>query len=116
MIRVAVVGYGYWGPNLVRALHATEGVAVAAICDTDPDRRETARRDHPWLTVRDDALAMPGECGRDGVAIATPVASHPALAAAAIDAGAHVLAVLEAADASMARRGAPVPLPEGAAR
>ena len=91
MIRVGVIGYGYWGPNLVRNFsecHATEVVAVA-------DRRELrlgeARRRHPGIRTMESADELIHAADIDAVAIATPVATHAALALSALKAGKHVL-------------------------
>ena len=47
-LRVGIVGYGYWGPNLVRNFSACPLTEVAAVCDASPARREAvARNDHP---------------------------------------------------------------------
>lgn len=91
MIRVGVIGYGYWGPNLVRNLHATAGVEVARICDADPQRRKAAHADYPWVpTSQDPAQVIEAE-DLQAVAIATPVATHFALGRATLAAGKHVL-------------------------
>lgn len=91
MIGVAVVGYGYWGPNLVRNFMQSEGSTVVAICDRDPERRHVATKLYPAVRCyRDlDALLLDDEV--DAVVIATPVATHVALAMQAIRAGKHVL-------------------------
>jgi predicted dehydrogenase len=90
-MKVAVIGYGYWGPNLVRNFAETPGCEVAGICDLDPDRLALARRRYPSLrtcATCDDLLADPAV---DAVAVATSVSSHFGLAMAALRAGKHVL-------------------------
>ncbi|HEV2902793.1 MAG TPA: Gfo/Idh/MocA family oxidoreductase [Gaiellaceae bacterium] len=90
MIGVAVVGLGYWGPNLVRVLHEVEGVRPELVCDLRPDALETMGRRYPAVrttTSFDEVLADPAV---DAVAIATPVSSHFELAARALEAGKHV--------------------------
>lgn len=89
-VRVAVVGLGYWGPNLVRNLHAIREADVALLCDSRADVLAEIAQRYPGIarTARfDDVLAHPGI---DAVAIATPVSSHHRLAAAALSAGKHV--------------------------
>jgi predicted dehydrogenase len=89
-VRMAVVGLGYWGPNLVRNLHQVDGAEVTWICDSRPERLEPLTRRYPAVrhTVSyDDVLGDPSV---DAIAIATPVSTHFSLAAAALRAGKHV--------------------------
>jgi predicted dehydrogenase len=86
----AVVGLGYWGPNLLRVLNDIPSVDVAWICDLDPRRLERFSRRHPAARTTsrlEDVLEDPRV---DAVVIATPVFSHHALAGAALAAGKHV--------------------------
>lgn len=90
-VGVAVVGCGYWGPNLIRNFFDTPGCRVAAACDTSEARLEAISRRHPSLnatTSFDDLLDDPAI---HAIAIATPVNSHHSLARRALDAGKHVL-------------------------
>jgi predicted dehydrogenase len=90
MIRVLVVGYGYWGPNLVRNLVHCPMTRPVGICDRDPRRLAKARQIFPFIdTFTDLDAALETEV--DGVLIATPAATHYALAARCLDAGKHVL-------------------------
>src|SRR5438067_4104410 len=89
-LRVAVVGLGYWGPNLVRNLHEVEDAEVAWICDLNPNALEVIGRRYPAVkrtTNVDDILTDPSV---DAIAIATPVTTHSPLATAALEAGKHV--------------------------
>jgi predicted dehydrogenase len=89
-VGVAVVGLGYWGPNLVRNLYDVEGAAPVAVCDMREDRLEQIARRYPAVrrtTRYEDVLRDPSV---DAVAIATPVSTHFDLALAALDAGKHV--------------------------
>jgi len=89
-VRIAVVGVGYWGPNLVRNLLELDEAAVTLICDTDPNALASARRRWPQLPTTlhyEQALRDPDV---DAVALATPVATHAGMAAAALAAGKHV--------------------------
>lgn len=91
MIRVAVIGYGYWGPNLARCFAETDGCQVVAIADPSPAALARAASRHPharMLSDWRDALADPDV---DAVAIATPVRAHFEVALAALQAGRHVL-------------------------
>jgi len=91
MIKVGLIGYGYWGPNLARNLADTEGVELAAIAEARPDRREAAARRHQGTTMVADAADLIARDDLDAVVIATPLHTHYALAAAAIERGRHVL-------------------------
>jgi predicted dehydrogenase len=91
MIGIAVIGYGYWGPNLARNFAETEGASLAMVCDADPKRLALAQKRFPALTCGadfDEALRNPDV---NAVAIATPVHTHYELAKRAINAGKHVL-------------------------
>lgn len=88
--RVAVVGLGYWGPNLVRVLHELPQAKVAYICDLRPEALAVVGRRYPALkrTTRFEQILM--DRAIEAVAIATPVSSHYELATAALEAGKHV--------------------------
>jgi predicted dehydrogenase len=86
---VAVVGLGYWGPNLLRVLIERTDVRVSWICDQDPARFERLTRRYPTVratTNLDDVLDDPEV---DGVLLATPVFTHYELARRCLDAGKH---------------------------
>lgn len=91
-LRFGLAGYGYWGPNLARSFAALDGVALAVIADPLPHRRDAAAAAFPATRITDDAAALIGDPALDAVVIATPPATHAALAAAALEAGKHVLA------------------------
>jgi predicted dehydrogenase len=89
-VRIAVVGLGYWGPNLVRNLHELPEAEVACVCDLRPEALAAIGRRYPAVaqtTSFDDVLADPSI---DAIAIATPVSSHHRFASAALAAGKHV--------------------------
>ena len=90
-VTVAVVGFGYWGPNLARNFDAQPGTVLAAVCDADPERRHRAARRFPGAATYADAAEMIAATRPDAVAIATPAASHETLAQMALDAGCDVL-------------------------
>ena len=90
MIRVGVVGYGYWGPNLVRNFSDVADCVVAAVCDRSPERRALAGRRHPSVATMADAEELIRDPGVDAIIIATPVSSHFELAMRALAAGKHV--------------------------
>lgn len=90
-VGIAVVGYGYWGPNLLRNFQTTEGAVARFCCDHSEARLALVRRRHPGVettTRLEDVLASPEV---HAVAIATPVSTHYELARCALEAGKHVL-------------------------
>ena len=91
LVRIGVVGYGYWGPNLVRNFADLDRCKVVAVCDRDAARVAQAERRYPGLRGVTDPRALIEAPDVDAVAIATPVASHFELAHAALSAGKHVL-------------------------
>ena len=89
-IRVAIVGLGYWGPNLLRVLSDFSGADVAMICDVDTDRLRRFARRHPSVSTTtsfDDVLDDPDI---EAVFIVTPISTHYELALRALRAGKHV--------------------------
>ena len=91
-LRIGLAGFGYWGPNLARNFAALDGVSVAAIADALPHRRAAAKSAYPAARIDGDAAALIADSALDALLIATPPATHAALAAAALEAGKHVLA------------------------
>ncbi len=90
-IGVAVVGYGYWGPNVARSFTGQPQARLAAIADLNAGRRAVAEAHHPGLLVTDDAMEVIRSPDVDAVAIAVPVSTHFELGMAALSAGKHVL-------------------------
>jgi predicted dehydrogenase len=88
---MAVVGLGYWGPNLVRNLHEVEGASVDYICDLRPELVESVGRRYPAVKRTTSYETIIANRQLDAVVIATTVSSHYALAKAALEAGKHVL-------------------------
>lgn len=88
---VAVVGGGYWGPNLARNFAACPGVQLAAICDRDASRLERLSRLYPEALAVQNVTEVFDDPAIHAVAIATPVNTHAELALAALEAGKHVL-------------------------
>lgn len=90
-VGVAVLGCGYWGPNLVRNFFDTPGCRMLAVCDQSEARREAMRARHPSVRAVADFGDVLRDASIDAVAIATPVQTHAALAKQALLAGKHVL-------------------------
>jgi len=91
MIKVGVIGHGYWGPNLVRNFMLAPGSAVSAVCDQREERLTQLRKLYPNLSIYTDAGELINDTNVDAVVVATPVSSHFDLAMAALKAGKHVL-------------------------
>jgi predicted dehydrogenase len=89
-VRVAVVGLGYWGPNLARNLQELECAELAAIVDAKPDRLEQMSRRFSGARALASFDEMLADHDIDAVTIATPVSSHYPLARKALEAGKHV--------------------------
>jgi predicted dehydrogenase len=90
-IRVAVLGYGYWGTNLARNLAETNGMELVAIADPDPVRLALAKRRYPTAICPLDAGTILHGDSVDAVCITTPLQTHADIAGAALAAGKHVL-------------------------
>jgi predicted dehydrogenase len=90
-IGIGVVGYGYWGPNLVRNFASTVGARVIAICDMDSSKLDGGKRLYPTVTITKTFRDLLADRRIEAVAIATPVSTHYELALAALKAGKHVL-------------------------
>ncbi|MDK1374001.1 MULTISPECIES: Gfo/Idh/MocA family oxidoreductase [unclassified Sinorhizobium] len=91
MIGVAVVGYGYWGPNLVRNFWETPGARLISVCDLRKERLATVQTRYPAVDITDDFEEVLRDPRVDAIAIATPAAAHFKLAMKALMAGKHVL-------------------------
>ncbi len=90
MINFGIVGYGYWGPNVVRNLDQLEGSTVVAVCDKSPASRKKIQKAHPHVRVTADSAELMSSKDIDAVAVVTPVWTHYELAKAALENGKHV--------------------------
>jgi predicted dehydrogenase len=90
MIRIGIIGYGYWGPNLVRNFAETRGAEVAAVADLDRAKLESVQRRFPAVKCTSDFQDLMNDPSIDAVAVATPVSSHFQLGMAALKAGKHL--------------------------
>ncbi len=97
-LNVAVIGAGYWGPNLARNLRASREWNLAAICDLDIDRARKVADAVGGAPVTNDLSAVLSDPLIDAVAIATPARTHHPIALAALDAGKHVMVEKPLAD------------------
>jgi predicted dehydrogenase len=86
-----VLGYGYWGPNLVRNFNEVPDARVIKVCDLRPDRLALIRPRYPTVETTRDYDEMLADPKIDAVAIATPVSTHFEFALKALQSGRHVL-------------------------
>ncbi|GFE68216.1 Gfo/Idh/MocA family protein [Chroococcus sp. FPU101] len=91
MINIGVIGYGYWGPNLVRNFIEVPGVQVSMVSDFSLERLNKVQERYPKIRVTTNSHDLFADPQIDAIAIATPVSSHFDLALAALKAGKHVL-------------------------
>src|SRR6516165_3829486 len=90
MIRIGVIGYGYWGPNIVRNLHGLDSTRVELIVDQSPSALARARKAYPNVATASDAAEVLCSPKIDAVAVITPVWTHYELAKKALENGKHV--------------------------
>jgi predicted dehydrogenase len=90
MVRIGIVGLGYWGPNLVRSFALLPDTEVVAVCDLHPARLEAIRALHPGVRTVESADELFQTPGLDAVVIATPTSTHYDLARRALERGLHV--------------------------
>lgn len=104
MIKIGVIGYGYWGPNLVRNFAELPGVTIAAVSDLDPKKLEIVQRRYPAVKTTTDFQELLRDPDIDAIAVATPVSSHFALGMAALKAGKHLWLEKPMAETSLQAR------------
>lgn len=90
MLKIGVIGYGYWGPNIVRNFEAAGGSRVVAICDGNTQALGKAKRAYSHIEAVKDCSSLISSAAVDAVAVVTPVATHFGLAKRALLAGKHV--------------------------
>src|SRR5277367_3640394 len=90
VLKIGVIGYGYWGPNIVRNFHGQERSRVVAICDKTPKSLQLARQAYPEIRAVDDCNDILTATDIDAIAVVTPVWTHYELAKVALENGKHV--------------------------
>ena len=90
MIKVGVIGYGYWGPNIVRNLHGLDSTRAEMICDKSPSALARARKAYPSIRAVSDPAEVLRSPDIDAVAVITPVWTHYELAKMALENGKHI--------------------------
>jgi predicted dehydrogenase len=88
-VGIAVVGLGYWGPNLVRNLYESSAADLQLICDSRPEALERIGKRYPRLRRTTSFAEVLADPAIEAVVIATPIATHFALAKAVLEAGKH---------------------------
>ena len=90
MVKFGVIGYGYWGPNVVRNLNQLEEAEVLAVCDKSPQSRRRAQKAYPQMEISSDPHELLSSPDIDAIAVITPVWTHYELAKAALENGKHI--------------------------
>lgn len=90
-MKIGVIGYGYWGPNLLRNFTELEGAEVKWCAEMRADRRALVKKRYPSMSITDNVEQILDDPQVNAVAIATPVSAHYALARQALECGKHVL-------------------------
>lgn len=90
MIRIGVMGYGYWGPNIVRNFQGLDYSQVVAVCDKNAQALQRVKQAYPNIEATSDCSSVLASADIDAVAIVTPVWTHFDLAKKALENGKHV--------------------------
>lgn len=90
-LNIAVIGYGYWGPNLVRNFLSLDKVKMISVCDTKKRQLDKCIQTYPWIKTTTSYQEILANKSIEAIAIATPVNTHYNLTLAALQAGKHVL-------------------------
>ena len=90
-MKIAVIGLGYWGPNLVRNFLSTDSIDQVVCFDTNPSNTARAKKKFPSIEVADSYESVLQRPDLDAVVIATPVSTHYTLGIQALRAGKHLL-------------------------
>lgn len=90
MTGIGIIGVGRWGPNILRNFMSLEGACVRGVCDTDRHRLDSIRQRFPGITTTGDASELLADPELQCMVVCTPLSSHYALAAAALESGRHV--------------------------
>jgi len=90
IVRIGVIGYGYWGPNIVRNLHGQKHCQAVMVCDQNPTALGRVRKAYPGIETVSDPMDVLRSPDIDAVAVITPVWTHYELAKMALEHGKHV--------------------------
>src|SRR5512139_1424224 len=90
MFSIGIIGYGYWGPNIVRNFSSLEGARVHSICDRSEEALKRAKKTYPQISTTRECGDILNSPEIDAVAVITPVSTHFELAKRALENGKHV--------------------------
>ncbi len=90
VIRFGVIGFGYWGPNVVRNLDQLDRAEVVAVCDLSATARKRVQKSFPHIRVTSEPIELLSSPDIDAIAVVTPVWTHYELAKAALENGKHI--------------------------
>ncbi|MGW8181107.1 MAG: Gfo/Idh/MocA family protein, partial [bacterium] len=90
MLNIGVIGYGYWGPNIVRNFNSIDDAKVVAVCDRSADVLKKVKKLYPAIETFSECEEITKSDAIDAVAVVTPVSTHYGLAKAALLNGKHV--------------------------
>src|SRR5579862_5290219 len=90
IVKFGVIGYGYWGPNVVRNLDQSDQAEVVTICDKSPAARRRIQKAFPHIEISSDPRDLVTSTEIDAIAVVTPVWTHYELAKAALENGKHI--------------------------
>jgi len=90
IVKFGVIGYGYWGPNVVRNLDQLEKASVLGVCDISSSARMRAQKAYPHINVVSDIAELISSPETDAIAVVTPVWTHYELAKVALENGKHI--------------------------
>ena len=90
MIKIGVIGYGYWGPNIVRNFQGIEHGSVRAVCDLNPKNLARVQKSYPTIETTANYRDLCASSELDAIAVVTPVASHYPMVKTALEHGKHV--------------------------
>src|SRR5580692_1427713 len=91
MVRIGIIGVGYWGSNLVRAFNDTEGAAIVAVADKKKGRLNFVEKRYPHIRVTDDMNSLLLDDNIDAIVVSTPVPTHYEIGKRVLEAGKHAM-------------------------
>ena len=89
-MNIGIIGYGYWGPNVVRCFNLIEGVEIVSVCDLNPDALKRVSKLYPAISTTNDSNSILCSPEIDAVAIVSPVSTHFELSKKALENGKHI--------------------------
>ena len=87
MVKIGIIGAGYWGSNLIRSFNDTEGAAIVAAADRKEGRLQFVSKRYPHIRVTDDMNDLLRDPAIDAIVVATSVPTHYEIGRQVLDAG-----------------------------